>query len=166
MPSKRTPILKHEQIQQKILRIAYQVYESNFAEAEMVLVAIEKQGAQLADRIQPILEEISKKPVHRLNLNMDKSQPDKASLNGDADVLSGKAVVLVDDVLNSGRTLIYAAKFLLQYPIKKLNTVVLVDRRHRLFPIKADFAGLTLSTTLQNHISCEFSKTKDSVYLE
>jgi pyrimidine operon attenuation protein/uracil phosphoribosyltransferase len=73
---------------------------------------------------------------------------------------------LVDDVLNSGHTLIYAAKEILNYTIKKLTTVVLVDRRHRKFPIKADFVGLTLSTTIQEHITVELTEGKEAVYLE
>ena len=77
-----------------------------------------------------------------------------------------KKVILVDDVLNSGKTLIHAASFLISMDIKKMNTVVLVDRRHRNFPIKADWVGLTLSTTVQEHINVEISKNKILVFLE
>ena len=80
--------------------------------------------------------------------------------------MNNKKVVLIDDVLNSGKTLMHAASFLLNQDIKKMNTVVLVDRRHRNFPIKADFVGLTLSTTIQEHINVEILENKISVYLE
>ena len=78
--------------------------------------------------------------------------------------LDGRVVILVDDVLMSGRTLMYAAAHLVGSPLKRLTTVVLVDRLHRTFPIRADIVGLTLSTTLQEHISVELGK-EDVVYL-
>lgn len=101
-----------------------------------------------------------------VELKLDKDAPLErpVSLSVDPDTLRDRVVVLVDDVLMSGRTLMHAASFLVQVPLKKLTTVVLVDRRHRAYPIRADIVGLTLSTTLQEHISVSFGK-KDTVYL-
>lgn len=167
MPSSRTLILDHDTVSQKIKRITFQIYERNYGEKEIILVAIEKKGVELAARIAPQLQEVSGMEVKTVKLSINKKEPLKpVKLSEDGDVLNDKSVILIDDVLNSGKTLIYAAKYILRFPVKKLSTVVLVDRRHRRFPIKADLVGLTLSTTLQDHISVEFKKGNDRVYLE
>jgi len=167
MPSSRTLVLDHHTIAQKIKRITYQIYERNYDEKEIVLVAVEKKGVELAARIEPQLKEVSGMKVRTIHLTINKKEPLKPiKLSADGDELKNKPVVLIDDVLNSGKTLIYAARHILNYPVKKLITVVLVDRRHRRYPIKADYVGMTLSTTLQDHISVEFKKGDDRVYLE
>jgi len=167
MPQERLLVLDHIKILQKLRRIAYQLYEFNYQEETLTFVAVEKKGVFLAERIIPILREISGFKINLVTLIIDKENPKQdPTWNGDASVLNGKSVILVDDVLNSGRTLIYAARHVLDYNVKKLTTVVLVDRRHRLFPIKADFVGLTLSTTLQDHIAVEFEEGNDNVYLD
>lgn len=166
MPDK-TLVLDHVSIMQKIRRIAYQIYEFNYSEKEIIFVAIEKQGVILAERIKPLLEDISGIKVTLISLKINKKSPlDSTVLNGDGEILSGKSVILIDDVLNSGRTLIYGARHILDYSVKNLTTVVLVDRLHRKFPIKADFVGLTLSTTIQDHIAVIFKEGNDAVYLE
>jgi pyrimidine operon attenuation protein/uracil phosphoribosyltransferase len=166
MSEERTLVLDHVKILQKLRRIAYQIYEFNMDEPDLVIVAIEKKGVLLAERIIPILRDISGKEIQVLHLKIDKDNPlDHTRLNGDGTLLANRSVILIDDVLNSGRTLIYAARHILEYPVKKLTTVVLVDRRHRRFPIKADFVGMTLSTTLQDHITVDFSEGNDAVYL-
>lgn len=163
----KTLVLDHESILQKIRRIAYQIYEFNYNEKELIFVAIEKQGTILAERLKPIVEEISGIEVKLMSLKINKKSPlDNPILSGDVNELAGKSVILIDDVLNSGRTLIYGVRHILTYPVRNLTTVVLVDRRHRKFPIKADFVGLTISTTIQDHIAVEFKNGKDAVYLE
>ena len=167
MSQDRTLVLDHVKILQKIRRIAYQIYEFNYQENSLVMVAIEKKGVIMAERVAPILEDISGIKVEILKLQINKENPkEKPGWDGDTNLLNEKSVVLVDVVLNSGPTLIYAARHILDFNIKKLTTAVLVDRRHRRFPIKADFAGMTLSTTLQDHIAVEFSEGNDAVYLE
>lgn len=167
MPQERVLVLDHIKILQKLRRIAYQLYEFNHQEESLTFVAIEKKGVFLAERIKPILEDISGINVELISLAINKENPsDNPTWNGDTSVLTDKSVILIDDVLNSGRTLIYAARHILDYEVKKLTTVVLVDRRHRRFPIKADFVGLTLSTTLQDHIAVEFQEGNDNVYLD
>lgn len=163
----RTLVLDHVSILQKIRRIAYQIYEFNYSEKEIIFVAIEKQGVILAERIKPVLEDISGIKVTLISLKINKKSPlSNPILNGSGEILEGKSVILIDDVLNSGRTLIYGARHILEYAVKNLTTVVLVDRLHRKFPIKADFVGLTLSTTIQDHIAVIFSDGNDAVYLE
>lgn len=162
----KTRILDHKQIERKIRRIAYQLYETNLGWKEVTVVAIADKGVLLADRLVPVLEAISPLRVKRLELKIDKKDPLQVpSLSGSPSNLEGKSVILLDDVLNSGRTLVYAARHILGHPIARLSTVVLVDRRHRKFPIKADFVGMTLSTTMQDHIEVEFSPGADAAYL-
>ncbi len=167
MDGQSTLILDHTRITQKLRRIAFQIYETNHDADSVYLVAVEKQGSMLADRLLPVLEEVAPFAVRLMHLHIDKRNPLEAPvLSADGQQLGGARVVLIDDVLNSGRTLMYAACHLLQWPLYSLQTVVLVDRRHRQFPIKADFVGLTLSTTLQEHINVVFHEDHDAVYLE
>ncbi len=165
MPEKIT-VLDHDRVQRKLERIAHQLYEENFEEKGIVLIGIAERGPLLVKRLAKRLEEISPLEVTTAVIELDKDAPLErpVGLSIDAKLLRGKVVVLVDDVLMSGRTLMHAAAHLVQAPLKKLVTVVLVDRMHRTFPIRADIVGLTLSTTLQEHISVELGR-KDAVYL-
>lgn len=160
-------ILSHTQVEQKINRIAYELLETNFSEDKLILVGITGQGLTLAKKIEKVLKQISEKPVELYAITLEKDNPinHEIVLDVDLNYLSGKSVILVDDVLNSGRTLIYSAQHLLKAPLKKLQTVCLVDRWHRRFPIRADFVGLTLSTTLQEHIEVNFEDNNNKVYL-
>ena len=165
MPN-RTLILKHDEVQRKLVRIAHQLHEANFEEDGIVLVGIAPRGITLAKRLRATLEQISDVPVDLVEMKLDKDKPleKPISMTADLETLRDKVVILVDDVLMSGRTLMHAAGYLIQVPLKKLTTVVLVDRRHRTYPIRADIVGMTLSTTIQEHISVELGK-KDSVHL-
>ena len=164
--SDRTLMLDHEQVPRKLRRIAHQLHEEHHEEKEVVLVGVAPRGATLAKRLGALLEEFSALKVKQAEITLDKDRPLErpVQLSIDAKELRNRMVVLVDDVLMSGRTLMHAAGHLVQASPKRLTTVVLVDRRHRLFPIRADIVGLTLSTTLQEHISVEFGK-KDAVHL-
>ncbi len=162
----RTIVLEHDRIQRKLRRIAFRIYEDNVREQGLVLVGVAPRGSKLAERLKRLLEEISPLKIELLELELDKNDPvNKPVRFGIKDKgLDGKVVILVDDVVMSGRTLMHAAAHLLAYPVKCLTTVVLVDRLHRAYPIRADIVGLTLSTTLQEHISVELGR-KDTVYL-
>ena len=161
-------ILDTLQIQQKLNRLAFEVYENNFEEKELLVVGIEGNGYKVALEMAERLKNISKIKITVGKIKIDKDEPWKASAQTDfkeKDYVN-KTVILVDDVLNSGKTLIYAVKLFLDKPIKKINTLVLVDRSHSRFPVKADFVGLTLSTTLHETILVDFSKkNKETVYL-
>lgn len=166
--SSKTLILNHEQIEKKIARMAYQIYEKNYEETEIILVGITDRGFVLAQKLGKVLQQIAPFKIKLSELKIDKNQPlenKQIQFSLPVNDLNNKSVVLVDDVLNSGKTLIYGVKFLLDFPIKRLKTVVLVDRSHKRFPVQADFVGLLLSTTLQEHIDVEFSENKDAVYL-
>ena len=157
--SSQIEILNSKQIAQKLNRIAYQIYESNYGEKQIFIAGIEGNGYLVAKRIYNILKKISDVNLSIGKITIDKDNPvDKTpGLDFNIENFKGKSIVLVDDVLNSGKTLIYALKVFLNQPVKKINTAVLVDRSHTLFPIKADFVGLSLSTTLQDHIAANLS---------
>ena len=164
----KTKILDSVQISQKLNRMAYQVYENNFKEKELLIVGIDGNGYKVAEKIVAILNSISSIKTKLGKIKMDKENPwsFEPKIDFTEKDFENKSVILVDDVLNSGKTLMYAVKMFLDKPVKKINTVILVDRSHTRFPVKADFVGLTLSTTLQEHIEADFSKkNKEAVYL-
>ncbi len=160
-------ILNHRQIQHKIRRIAYQIYETNVHEDKMIIAGIDGGGLKFAKKIQKVLEEITSAEIVLCKVSMDKSDPLKSGISTsipEADY-KDQAVILVDDVLNSGTTLIYGVQHFLKTPIKRLKTAVLVNRNHKKYPVKADFKGISLSTSLQEHINVVFQSNKDTVYL-
>jgi pyrimidine operon attenuation protein / uracil phosphoribosyltransferase len=166
--SNKVKILDKVQIQQKLNRLAYQVYENNFNEKSLLIVGIEGNGYKVASLIADRLKEISDIKIQLGKIKIDKEKPWEATPKIDFDEKDfvNKTTILVDDVLNSGKTLIYAVRLFLDKPVKKLNTLILVDRSHTRFPVKADFVGLTLSTTMQEHIEADFSKKgSEAVYL-
>lgn len=156
------------QVEQKIQRIAHQILEKNYDEKEIILIGIANRGYLLAEKINAALQTITeiKVTLHKLKLHKDKPLENDVEFSTDLDYLNNKSIILIDDVLNSGRTLIYATRYILESKLKYLTTVVLVDRKHRKFPIKANFAGLTLSTTLQEHISVDFKEGGIKVFLD
>src|ERR1035437_2017101 len=164
----KTLILNSKQIQQKINRIAYEIYENNYDEKEIIVAGIAGNGFILAKLIADVLINISAIKTKLIEIVMDKKNPisTKIEIALSEKELQNKVIKLVDDVLDSGRTLIFGAKPFLTTPAKRLTTVVLVDRGHNRYPIKADFVGLSLSTTLQEHITVEINKKgKETVYL-
>lgn len=165
----KTLILSPRKVLQKIERIAHQIAEQNFDETELIIIGIKNRGYEIASQLTSILDTIDidfKVTLLSLTLNKRNVIDGEINLSEPLDTIANKSVILVDDVLNSGKTLIYAVKHILNADLKKLTTAVLVDRRHRKFPIKADLAGLTLSTTILEHISVEFDNGKTSVYLK
>ena len=161
-------ILNGDQVNKKLERIAFQIIEEYHNEKELFIVGIYNNGFLLAKKLKALIEKSKLiAQVKLIELKINKKQPlkSKVVLNPETS-FNNKKIILIDDVLNSGKTLMHAAAFLLSQDIKKMNTVVLVDRRHRNFPIKADWVGLTLSTTVQEHINVEISKNEISVYLE
>ena len=159
-------VLNKEQLQQKIDRLAWEIYEQNYKEKEVIIAGIAKRGVLVAKKLADKLTEISSFKVKLATIRLDKDNPYEKEIEVDIteDEFKDKVLILVDDVLNSGKTLIYGTKHFLSVPIKRLSTVVLVDRNHNRFPIKADFVGLSLSTTLKEHISVELEKNV-GVYL-
>jgi len=164
----KTKILDTNQISRKLNRMAYEVYEKNFNEKELFLVGIDGNGYKVAERLEEILKKISGIKIRLSKITIDKDNPWTKDPKFDFKEkdYSNKSVIVIDDVLNSGKTLMYAIKPFLHEPVKRINVLVLVDRSHTRYPVKADFVGLSLSTTLQDHIEADFSKKgKETVYL-
>jgi pyrimidine operon attenuation protein/uracil phosphoribosyltransferase len=146
-------ILTHDEIVHKIKRIAYQIYESNVEEKEIVLAGIEDNGYVLAKKLKRILKNISPIEPILCKVIIDKKNPHsqiETSLSPDG--YANKSIVLIDDVLNSGTTLVYGVKHFLNVPLKQFKTAVLVNRNHKKYPVKADFKGISLSTSLLEHV--------------
>jgi len=161
-------ILNKTQIKQKIDRMAYQVLEDNLNEKEIVLAGIIDQGYRIAKRLKKVIESISEIKVTLMKIEIDKDSSHlEASSDIDINSVKNKVVILVDDVLNSGRTLAYGLGVFIDIPLKKLRTLVLIDRSHRNFPISSDFTGLEMSTLIKEHIEVVLDeKSKDdAVYL-
>ena len=163
----QTVLLTRKQIEQKVNRIAYQVYEDCVEESELVIAGIMQSGFVLARKIDDVLKSISPLKTHLVEVSIDKHShlQKEIQLSIPREALQGKVVLLVDDVMDSGKTMIYSLKPFLQADIKKLRIAVLVDRNHKGYPIAADFVGIRLATTLQEHITAVFEKDSECVYL-
>lgn len=158
-------ILNHEQIQHKIKRIAYQIYETNVNEKELIIAGVASNGYVFASRLHQELSSISDIKINLCKITMDKKNPlNTIKTNIESAEFTNKSIVIADDVLNTGTTLMYAVQHLLNVPLKKLKTTVLVNRNHKKFPIKADFKGLSLSTSLHDNVEVSFGE-KDVVFL-
>jgi pyrimidine operon attenuation protein/uracil phosphoribosyltransferase len=163
---KSIQILDQAQIKQKIDRIAYQILEDCFDEKEIIIAGIASRGYVFAQKLEKVLSKISKIKCTLVEITLDKDSTNLvASTNIPVSKCKNKTIILVDDVLNSGRTLLYGLSVFLNIPTKKIRTAVLVDRSHKLFPISTDYAGYTISTVSQEHISVVFDKNKEAVYL-
>ena len=166
MKKKQVLILDQERISYKLRRMAYEIWERNSDEKEIVLMGIEKGGKILADNLSAILKEISPLKIKTLSLNINTKNPINHAVEIEQN-LNGKTVVLCDDVINSGKTVIYSLHSLLSYDLKKMMVAVLVDRKHKSFPISSDIVGHTVATTIQDHIEVETKGKKiTGVYLE
>ena len=161
-------ILDKTQIQQKINRIAYQLLEDNLDEEEIVLAGIWDRGYKLAIRLKSVLEDISTLKVTLLRVDLERQSSSLVSkVDLDEERWRNKVIILVDDVLNSGKTLAYGLGVFLNTPHKKIRTVVLVDRSHKIFPVATDFVGLQMATVLKEHVDVvmDVPGVEDSVYL-
>ena len=163
---KKVKILDKIQLQQKVNRLAWQIFERNYTENEIVIVGIEQRGVELSLRISQVLQNISNMKIINANVSLNKDNPynSKIICNLKSVEIKDKVVILVDDVLNSGKTLMYAVSEFLSVPLINLSTLVLINRNHNRYPIKADFEGMSLSTTLNEHIHVVFGKG-EGVYL-
>lgn len=164
--AEKSLVLDSKQINQKITRIAFEIYESNFKEKTLVFAGIDGQGYNLAQLLAQEVEQISeiKTAVVKVILDKQSTQLGDVSIDISEKELKKKVIILVDDVLNTGRTLAYGLKPFLQLEIKKLEVAVLVNRSHSLFPVLPTYTGYDLATTLNDHVQVTLGK-KASVYL-
>lgn len=147
----RNVILTREVIEKKIERIAYEIYEHNYDEPSIILAGIWDRGSLITRKIAEHLRRIARFKIEVMEIKLDKQAPGEITLSEQID-FNGKVIVVIDDVANSGRTMLYAIKPILEYLPKKILTAVLVDRRHKSFPLSVDFVGYSLATTPQNMV--------------
>ena len=160
-----TLVLNSQQMKQKLCRMAWEVIEKNHQESHIIIAGISPKGSILAQRLSKNLSDISCIKVEIIEVKLDKINPLSSPVQVSThSKLNNKVVVLVDDVLKSGKTLMYGAQYFLNQPIKKLMTAILIDRNYKTYPIKADVVGLSLATTLQEHVTVDLGK-KEAVYL-
>lgn len=159
-------VLNHKQIKKKITRMAYEIYERNLGSKGVVLAGINGMGSTLAGILAAELKSISSLRVEQVEVILDKSNiaMSEVELSESID-LYGKTLILVDDVLNTGKTLVYAMKPFLDEELYKMEIAVLVNRSHGLFPVRPDYTGYELSTTLNEHIKVDCAAENFSVHL-
>lgn len=160
---KKQIILNKEEINNKINRIAFSIIEDYYDKTSITLVGFEHNGHTIAKKLKNIIEKTKKfkVSVHKIKTTNNKNYKIFPKLKGE----HVKNIFLVDDVLKSGRTIIYGIKEILEYNIESLKTIILVNRNHNKFPIGVDYVGLNLSTTLKNHIEVVLEKNKEIAYL-
>jgi pyrimidine operon attenuation protein / uracil phosphoribosyltransferase len=154
MGEEKKYILKQEAAARKMRRMAYEILENNTNETHFVLAGIQESGSVIARNMQKLLQEISTVTVELITITLDKKHPRDITLSKDNN-FDNKIIILIDDVANSGKTLLYALKPFLAYHPKKIQVLVLVGRSHKAFPIQPDFVGLSFSTTPEEHIFVE-----------
>jgi len=159
-------ILNNNEIKLKIKRIAYQIYEANASEKRIYLAGITGNGFTMTNKIAEELRSFSDLEIKTVEVFINKKDvlaPVTTSIP--LDEIKDKSIVLIDDVLNSGKVLIYGAMHFLKVPVKKFLTAVLVNRNHKRYPIKADFKGISLSTTRKERVEVVFEEGNDRAYL-
>lgn len=166
MATEKKYILSKEVVEKKLRRMAFEILENNIDEKQIILAGIRESGSVVAKVIQQMLGEISSIKTELITITLDKKEPTDVSLSRSID-FNGKVIILIDDVSNSGKTLLYALKpFIISHP-KKIQTLVLVERTHTSFPVRPDYVGLSIATTLQEHIFVEVKGDKiEGAYLK
>lgn len=159
MASNRNYILDQQVAEKKLRRMALEIIENNHDEPELILVGIRDSGSVVARNIQRMIAEMSPVKTQLLTISLDKKQPREITLSQSFD-FNNKVIIIIDDVANSGKTLLYALKPFLEHYPKKIQSLVLVERSHNSFPVHSDYAGLSIATTLQEHIYVEVDGEK------
>ncbi len=150
-------ILTENVAEKKLKRMALEVAERNYNEKELLLIGIKENGIVIAHIIAKLMKDVFAGSITVVALSMDKKKPTTITIEKDIDV-DGKTILLIDDVANSGRTMLYALKPLLEKHPKKIQTLALVERTHKTFPVDVDYVGISISTTLNEHIYVEVEK--------
>ncbi len=162
-------ILDSNQIQQKIKRLAYEILEHNYEENVLILAGINNNGYGFAKILKSHLSKISDAEFELCQIKLNPADPltHDIQISREGKELKGKSIILIDDVANTGRTLFYASKPLMDVLAKKVEVAVLVDRKHKSFPIHVKYMGISLATTLKENIKVDLAKAKErAVYLE
>ncbi len=161
-------VLDNKKIDQKILRLAYEIYENNHDEIELFFIGVNNNGLAFATLLETQLKKISPIKIHLHQVQINPANPIDHTITIDIDSMPSfkeKVLILVDDVANTGRTLFYCFKPMMEILPKKIELAVLVDRKHKNFPVKVDYVGLSLATTLQENIKVVLAKNDKKVFL-
>ena len=151
----KNQILSREVAEKKMQRIALEIASQLYGENEpLVIIGIAGGGMVIAEKLYSLLTPLLQVPVQIITCQLNKKKPEAISYTGETD-FNNKHVLLVDDVTNTGRTLLYALKPLLQFYPRSIQTMSLVERMNKNFPVKIDYIGLSIATTLQDHIQVE-----------
>lgn len=162
----RNYILDERTVKLKLERIAYEIYENNSEEESLLLVGIRDNGSTIAEAVQQLLTSICTLKTELIHLSLDKRNPREITLSQNLP-FNDRVIIVIDDVANSGKTMLYAMKPFLQQHPRKIQTLALVERTHKKFPVHNDYVGLSVATTLQEHIYVEVSgNVVKGAYLE
>lgn len=154
MAQTKNSVLDRQAVKRKLKRIALEVAEQNIEESSLVIAGIKGNGEVVARLLVQELQKIVDLPIEEVSILLNKKDPMEVSFSEQI-LLDGKVIIIVDDVANTGKTMLYAMKpFLAAHP-KKIQTMALVERSHKLFPVQTDYTGLSITTTLQEHITVE-----------
>ena len=159
-------ILTQQVAEKKLRRMAYEILENNSGEQQLILAGIRDNGSAIAEYLRDLLKEITggQLSIELMSISLDKRNPGEVTLSGtgtsgagpkEKPTIDDQVIIVVDDVASSGKTLLYAMKPFLEYHPRKIESLVLVGRTHKAFPVQPDYTGLSLSTTLQEHIYVE-----------
>ena len=154
MGTEKKYILSKEVAEKKLRRMAFEILENNIDEKEIILAGIRESGSVVAKVIQQMLGDIASIKTEFITVTLDKKEPTDVSLSKSFD-FNKKVIIVIDDVCNSGKTLLYALKPFIAFHPKKIQTLVLVERTHTSFPVRPDYVGLSIATTIQEHIFVE-----------
>ena len=168
MTAESSLILTASQVKQKIRRMAYEIFENNFDSKSLIIAGIEGHGYTVAAALAKELGEISPLTLKVIKVSIDKTAPQQSEIELDCDLkeIRKKCIVLVDDVLNTGRTFAYGIKPFLNTEVRKIEIAVLVNRSHTNFPIYPKYTGYQLATTLKDHVEVRLEKGEIAVYLQ
>lgn len=166
MAEKRN-VLSKEVAKQKLQRLALEVAEQLSGDnAPLILIGIRNSGTIIAEKIAALLQPYLQVPAEIISASFDKDVPKEIVLSKEID-FNDKNVLVINDVSNSGKTLFYALKPLLNYYPRRVQTLVLIERMHKLFPIKPDYVGLSVATTTQDYIHVEVNDNEvTGAYIE
>lgn len=166
MTKSETEVLNHQQITDRIVRIAWQMYEDFSGEESLILAGIAERGYRFAELLKAELGKISPIRVDLIKITINKDNPLAKEPETDSDLnFEDRHIIVVDDVLNSGATLIYGVRYFLNYRTRGIRTAVLVDRSHKRYPVKGDFKGISLSTSLMEHVEVQIHQEPYSVVI-
>jgi pyrimidine operon attenuation protein/uracil phosphoribosyltransferase len=162
MDKQQTMVLNHQQIASKLKRLAWQIFENNMDEQVLWIAGIDKRGIYLAEIIASELARISPQKINSMKVLIDRQSFEPTYVSDHhIDEMKDGVLVLVDDVLNTGKTIISAMLPLIPKQVRSIQVAVLASRSHRMFPVRADYVGISMATTLQEHLLFDNSNEGD-----